>query len=531
MAFSTAEKGLAFLLRTGRKDYRSRLKAILAETYIQNKSYLEAISEYDSVLRLEDEPREAARLLSRAGDIYFALNNYELAEFVYAMADRLGQNQSEILPERLARRGESLFWMGQFSESQKKLSAALKLSASSKALAPLSAANSALVALRLADGYLAQKKFDLARLEYFRVSQTFTRSESGKLAKVRSACLELPFYDGKNVAHARESLASLKAGLTPTFASELAWSCEVGSYTERERTEEMVGRVKAFYETFPQSRFLQDMIPAVKDVKISQLMIYLKEGKQKSAISYFEQTRSLLFDKVPKEVSLPIFRAYLDNFENEKAREFWPAFNDESKNHSQLDKLRAAVFLVEMNSSGKPFDKNSENALAKELSVFEWSLPESTLAETYLNRILGYDSNAKHLVWIYNLAGSWAQKEPQKICSYLYPTLARIWDHQKEIGLSETQVQEQISGAVAQNIVRLLNSDETCAVSFLDLEVDSYASNPGALAALYIGRQDWPFNQSLLELFWEVAEKKSCGWFRRLRKGSLENHHGKRRAR
>ena len=114
VAYSTADRGLNFLRRTGRAEYRSKLRRSLAEAHIKNRTYLEAVKELDVALRYDATPSEAAEIFSRVGDIYFDLNNYEVAEYVYGLANRINIKAKQLKPVKYELRGESFFWMGKF---------------------------------------------------------------------------------------------------------------------------------------------------------------------------------------------------------------------------------------------------------------------------------------------------------------------------------------------------------------------------------------------------------------------------------
>ena len=259
-----------FLRKTGRKDYRGEFHRIMAEAHIKSRDYLEAVQEFDTAIRQDRDPRQAAAAFARVGDIYFDLNNYDLAEDAYALGEKLDEDRGEINPQQLALRGESLFWLGRFSERS---GYCISRSAAPyrKSVVPMPPDYEAWAALRVADAYLARWAAvkdrqseaaktlrDQAALEYYKVGHEYRSAVAGRVAKVRQACLELPYYGGHNVAHARDLLEEAKADAKfPAPAREIAWACQVASYTEREQTPEMLQRVKAFAENYPESGFLR----------------------------------------------------------------------------------------------------------------------------------------------------------------------------------------------------------------------------------------------------------------------------------
>src|SRR6185437_9778190 len=101
----------------------------------------------------------------------------------------------------------------------------------------------------------------------------------------------LPFYDGNNVAHARELLEDAKDEDIPGVAKEMGWACQVGSYTDRERTPEMIERVRDFADAYPESRFLKSFVVPVRTYQASQIEPYFKAGDKYRALSFFEKNR------------------------------------------------------------------------------------------------------------------------------------------------------------------------------------------------------------------------------------------------
>jgi len=524
-AYGAASKGLDFLRRTGRKEYRPRFHRLLAESYIQNRSYLEAVQELDVAIRQDRDPKEAAASFIRAGDIYFDLNNFELADDAYALGARIDELLQLIDPVALVLRGESLFWLGRFSESQKILHFALEGPAYRQSLRPLPPAYASWAALRIADGFLARHDLDQARIEYYKVDHDYQGTLAGRIAKVRSACLELPYYHGKNVAHARELLEAAKVGPElPSLAKELAWSCQVASYARRDQTPEMLERVKTFAAAYPESRFLKSFIPPVRKFQAARIEPYFAAGDTYSALSFFEKNRKLLYAKVPKDLQVKLFSAYADIRRPKAASEFWDAYA--ATPTSDLKVLRQAAVAAEMaggaadqqgaKKGAKKITKKSAKRTPKQLAKVwkrrdqgfqkrllgrAWSLAPDARATDYVMRILATPSAPQHLRWLLGLAGHFAATDPKDICDIEYPILSRL----NQQGSREV-VEKRLAEIIKAVMPGLFKHDESCAQSLLELEATHLREEPKVIADRYLARADWPLVGGYLHLYWVMAE-------------------------
>lgn len=513
-AYGAAERGLDFLAKVGRKDFRPDLRRILAESHITNRTYLEAVKQLDTAIRQDPDPKQAAAMFSRVGDIYFDLNNYELAEYAYDLANRVDRDVSQVNPSQFILRGEALFWMGRFDEAQKNFNYALERAADKAVISNLPADYAAKAHLRIADSYLAQNKYDAAKLEYFRVSNEYRGTLESEIAKIRSACLELPHFDGNNVEHARKLLSELKSRENlPYEANELSWACEVASYSQRERTAAMVSRVQEFYNRYPESRFLASLVEPVREVKASHLDQLFSEKKTYSAISYFEKTRDLLFKDLNPPRKARLFEAYVDTFHSDKAAEFWPDYN-RSVPDSDLKKLRSATFHAEIAAISR--QKKWQEANQKfggALVKHTWSITPSKQSRQYLYRAVSAKSDEKsknsHLDWAYRLVKDWAAKDKTTYCSDVYPVLAKMVHDFNEHDTPFEILKKDTLGIVDNLLPNLLVQDETCAISLLELEFVVLKASPSELGRRYLGRGDWRITKALATLFWEVAEQNS----------------------
>jgi tetratricopeptide (TPR) repeat protein len=509
-AYGAAAKGLEFLRKSGRKEYRAELQRILAESYIQNHSYVEAVQVFDSALREDISPELAALVFARVGDIYYDLNNYELAEHNYALGNRVNSEMERLQPAQFILRGESLFWSGKFVEAQKALHYGLEFAAANHSMQPLSDQYTGFASLRLADTYLANQQLDKAKVEYGRVGHEFGNSQPGKIARIRSACLEMPDYgpaeQDRNVTHARNLLEASKNMELPEQARELAWACHVLSYTARERTPEMLSRVREFYQNYPYARrFLEQMIEPVRDFQASKIDEYLKNKDFYSATKFFETNRKNLFPKIRDDLRRDLFVAYLDIYNAGAAAEFYEAYRRLAPEGS-WKQLRTATFFAESRTESrkKSFAKEEAN-LANSLKRHRWDLSREALVVTYLQRLKATSSALIHLPWIFKLESLWAEKDESLVCLTAFPTLGR-WYHEAPNQKSKNEAKKEVLNFVRSQLANLMNKDKPCLISLLELEFDVLRHEPDSLAKTYAARKDWSISEELVGVFWSVAE-------------------------
>ena len=505
-AFGAAETGLNFLRQSGRKDFRPAFHRFAAEAHIKNRSYLEAVQELDLAIRQDRDPREAAPAFGRVGDIYFDLNNYELAEDAYGLALKVASDLGETSPLLLALRGESLFWLGKYSEALKSLHDALYANYAGNGAAPLPPDIAAWSALRMADAYLALKDYEHARLEYYKVGREYRPTLAGRLAKIRSACLELPYYKGNNVAHARKLLDEAKVdGTLPRRAIEIAWACQVGSYTQREQTEEMLTRVRAFAEAYPESGFLRSFAEPVREFQSHRIDDYLAAGDPYRTVAFFEANRRTLFKKVPQALAARLFAIYMDMRRPDLAAEFWDAYA--ATPDSDLKLLRQVTGAKELvaTKTGKALSQRLAAFDAKargNLSQRKWTLAPDTLTRDYVTRLRLASGSQDHLTWLVGLARHLGEQDPTLICDLEYPVLSKL----HSLKLAPSTVNDRSLELAAGQLPDLFKQDESCAMSLLDLEFDLLRAKPAELASLYLKRQTWPLVAGFLRQYWLVSE-------------------------
>ena len=578
-AYAAAGEGLDFLRKKGLLGNRVELHQVLAETYIQNRSYLNAAQELDTALRLNVKPQKASEIFARVGDMYFDLNNFELAEESYALAAAINNEFDQINPDFFILRGESLFWLGKFSEAQKMFHYALNYVGRNENDLPLSRTYASIASLRMADSWLArgdyvklqaartkflaaekakdktragQKELQRLRQEYDKVREPFDKAkiaydkhihdfmefkgnQTVNYARIRLACLELPEYGGYNIDHARTTLNDIRTfkhevrpeapaddetddqerqrklqdpGPLDPEALHMAWACEVASYTERERTEQMVDRVRDFAKSYPQSRFLQEMAEPVKSVQAMELGKYIKDKKFFEAADFFEKNRSLLFKEVSDDLKCDLFEIYTDLYAPEKAAEFFEAY--EKRNHDDIGFLRLAVVAAEMADNKKDDKWTAINrSVAARMADHEWSAVKDNALRLYLERIINSKSRHQHIVWILKIGKMWAEKETKEstaVCEILYPALSQAWDNQDQLPISAETIQKEAIGMIDHYLEEVMQFETFCGYSLLQLEYRLLKDNPTLLASRMLAREYIPINVTTAGLLWALAE-------------------------
>lgn len=498
-SFAAASLGLDFLRASGRKEYRMAFRRINAENYIKNGTFLEAIQELDEALRQDYSPADAAAILHRAGDIYFNLNNYELAEEAYDLGARADESLRQISPAQLVLRAESLFWLKRFKEAQLMLYNALEGASFRKQKNLPSPATAAWAALRSADIHLAMKDTDKARLGYFRVTSEHRNQMAAKVAKVRLACLELPQYQGNNIAHARQELETLRADNDlPPGARELAWACHTASHSSRERTPEMLEKVRAFAKAWPESRFLKEMVEPVRETQARSIENYFKASDDHGAIAFFENNRKRLFPKkVSADVQAKLFRAYVDTGRSAKAIEFIPAID--SKDISDIDMLRILTALSETKNTKKISARGSQAGTRK------WTIKRDLIALDYTTRILETNLDQANLPWLTRLYEIWGDADETLMCDEQVP----LWTRAGTLPDKTRRAMKLAAGvtkAINDYMPDLIEDDPSCAATLLDLEYNLQAKNPAHLADTYLSRRDWQQSAESIRHAWTLSE-------------------------
>ncbi len=477
-------------------------KFLQPDPNLKSDSYLEAMQEFDILIRQDPDNLEAvASAFARVGDLYYDLNNYELAEDAYALSHRIGESNRQFDPKRLLLRAEAQFWASDFSGAQKSIFTALEGDLHFEDTGEgLTADDRIWANLRMADIYLAQHKFDEAKLAYFKVSSQYGSSLPGRIAKLREACLELPIYEKNNVSHARETLEKYKSVTDlPVIVQEIAWTCQVQSYTDRERTEDMLERVKKFAERYPDAKILQSFVTPVREVQATKIEPYIKSNDRLKMVSFFEKNRKNLFPKVPEHLKILLFETYADIEDAKKASEF---FNDyTSSPDSDLKILRLAAVSSEL-SKDKKWAKISEKYM-KIIQKRTWSIEPDALVLRYYQRLRFAKPSEHDLSTLHTLALHFARENPTNYCDLEYPLLSKM----SQSSRYDKIVKKRVNVLISATMPTLFKSDESCALSLLELEARYILKDTDSLANAYLSRSSWPLVGGYLHLYWIVAEQ------------------------
>lgn len=517
-AHSTADMGLNFLRKTGRKELRANFRRIMAETWIRDHNYLRAIQEFDTIIRQEQNPKEASIAFSRVADIYFDLNNYEVAEEIYALAQKINQQIHNYSPLSAFLRGESLFWLGKFSQAQTMLQFAIDSNIQRNKDSNLKAPYQAWAMLRIADAFLARAQrakisnrdqfkelIKKSNLAYFKVQHQFPKTEAAKIATIRRSCLELPMYEGKNIKHARNSLNKLRQSDISLKSIELAWSCEVLSYGERENNEHFVQLVKNFYKKFPESRYLQTFVPHIKKVRMKKLDEYINAKQYDQAILYYEKNHHLFPKPINSKQKAELFYAYVKSFSTKKAADFWPAYKA-YKGFSNKH-LISAVFLSEIFQSSPRRWKSEISNLIRKKDFISYMPKMTGINESYILRILNTKAHKFFLPWMATTTSSWTKKNPIKTCDLTLPITSK-WSNHMKSSQERRKVWNLIQSLSKQWLPQMFSRDYDCALGLINLEAKFRSITPfdAKYAQIWATRLDWPQKKVTIPFIWEASE-------------------------
>jgi hypothetical protein len=315
-----------------------------------------------------------------------------------------------------------------------------------------------------------------------------------------------PANEDRNVEHARNLLNASKDMDLPEPARELAWACNTLSYAERERTKEMVDRVREFYAKYPFSRrFLQKMIQPVIEVQASQLSDFIAKNDPYSATQFFETSRDILFKSMTDQLRKDLFIAYMDIYNAKAAKEFLDAYV-RTEPQSMLKDIRLAAFYAETQDSKSGKVSKQQTEAARRLLASDMSQKRASLESLYLNRIKSTPAASLNLPWIYRLETAWAKDDEKLVCSHVFPTLARIFDEESSLWDASVRRQE-VEAFVSKQLPEMFRKDEGCAISIMEFEYEVFKSRPLELAALYGERESWPMLEDIVSLFWSLAEQ------------------------
>ncbi len=514
--FGAVESGLTALLKQGKNTHRSDFRRLMAECYIRNQDLLSAIQELDTGIRQDPDPLQATRMFNRVGDIYYDLNNYELAEDMYSMAGAIDRERKTYSPAQELLRGESFFWLGRAKEAENIFRVATDFAfqtqgddwlANNKTLSwgLLRIGDALLIRAQTANPSERKELLEKSRLAYFRVQSEFPKSEAANIAEVRGTCMEMPSYIGNNVKHAREYIETVKKekGI-PEKLMELVWACDAGSYSDREKSDLMVSKIQEFSSKYPTSHFLDSMLQPVKDVQGSKIMEYFKNEQWEHATEFFEQRRGLLYKKITPELAANLWVAYVETGRSQLAAEFWPEVRGKKLNND-YDMLRQATFLFEMSSTKSEAKYRKDLAAAnKALISWEWDELPSDAEMDFISRVLASKAVATAYPWILNLQDAWTVGDEMASCNVIFPFLSRINSDVKSPATARAEVVRRTLAFGEGKMLDIKVKDPTCFQSWLDFEAKILSV--AAIDKIYTTRETWALDGPWLERAWTWSE-------------------------
>ena len=507
-SYGAVREGLNFLNQTGRIEYRYQMRRLLAELMILNQDYLSAVQEFDTILRQDLTPDKASSIFARVADIYFDRNNFELAEDLYAIANRLDRYQKVIHPYQFILRGESLFWIGRYDDAQKMFHYGLKSLAFPEFKGTDHKDLSALASMRIGDAWLAKKQFDQAKIQYFRHAREFPHHPTRLFAKLRLACLELPEFKGNNIRHARKLLAILKEKISdlPEAAREVAWTCEMKSMAQYDKDENLIDKMKRFFILYPKNKYLGEFGESVREIQAKKLTKLLDGNKPYKAIEFFEKTRSFLFKKITDSQKFKLFRAYMDAKNVDAATEFWNKV-DKSNLSQHLNPLRLASFFGEkFDGTKQDIWKERNEELAREMDLKGIKIKFNQFSKLYLARILATTTGMVHAQWVLENAKRWVKDDFIVMCQIIYPFLAGAW---RDSAAYHQREELNLLGAnlIDQFLPQVLQFETSCGYSLLEFERNLYEGRLENYAVILLNRNYLPVNQDTVKIFWILSEK------------------------
>ena len=604
-SFGTTEEALSYLLQKGLKEHRTKFRRLRAESFVKNRTYLEAAQEFDVALR-EDaiEKSDAAAIFARIADIYFDLNNFELAEEMYSIAMKIDNEAGNVNPSQYVLRGESLFWLGRYSEAQKMFHQARQAVGSH--VTPLSDQLRAVASIRAADAWLAQVDLDQikaakqslrlvnekltqyargtapyrqlkdekeqtqsllrkreeplekAKVNYYRHLRQFSKDHTADHARIRIACLELPEYGGENIRHARSLLEKIRSGsrglelydkektkeeiekelaeakaaeaaedktietardkleavaekvpeVGPEFtmppipkeAMHMAWGCEVASYAQHERSEDMLSRVSQFVGVYPQSSFIAQLIEPVRETQSNKIWNHIENGDDYLTALFYEKNKDRLFKELDQKLATLLFYANINIHRSEMANQFYPMVSFPKKDD---DLIRLATFASE--TADKSATRNQ--TIAKRLEKHSFKLDDTVETRVFIDRILSSRGHKAHTQWLYQLFKRWGEKNARVICDLSYPLLSNIWSDPMTYGYTEASAKKLIDDMLNKHLGEILQFQTNCGYSLLEFEFTVYKNDLLTLHERLKKRPYLPINEVTANLLWNLSER------------------------
>ncbi len=510
-AHAAAEQGLDFLRSSGRGDFRPQLRNLLVETWILDHNYLKAMQELDTLIRQDPNPKATAPAFARAADIYFDLANYELAEEVYQLANRIFIFADQVDPHTYLLRGESLFWLGRFEEAIQMFELAFEADNSRKKIKNISRNQRSWAKLRMADARLAlfnsakegqnrKVLFEKAQLAYFQVGHEFPGTEAQKIARVRQACISLPHYKGNNIKHARADLARLRTQNLPMQAIELSWACEIDSYAKTDKSLGFIAKVQEFYDKFPRSNFIKNFVKPITNIRADKIDEYFAQNDDHSAIKFYEARKDLLFKNLSPKRRAKLFLSYVRTFSSDKAKSFWSDFAKWDKDPSH--KMWGSLFLIEM----ADLDAKGpwRNLLQDWLTKNGLDLDLSPANIEIWHRIWSHRFDKSLASLLLAITNKWGKADSQTICTYKSSLISRLIGE----GYDLSELEKEVNQDMDLLFPKIFTTNMSCAYNLLDLEfkIASEAKTQDRYAKKWLDRLNWPFKRIAIPFIWEAQQ-------------------------
>lgn len=510
-AYNAAYNGVNFLQRYHDKSYRPELRRIMAEAFLQNRTYWEAVSQLDFALRQDPDISQAAKIFGRAGDIYFDLNNFYVAADVYDLAIRVNQLASQVDPNHYVLRGEALFWLGKAKEAQIMFQYALSSQYQPQVSTPLRQDLENLASIRMADTALILGKTARAKQAYFEHADSHRGTASATHARLRLICLELPKAQKRNIHHYHDFLKDHKQPLPagsetflPPELIELAHTCETDSFYRHKNGDELLAIIRSYARTYPKAKALMGYKPKIAAVQRSKIEDYFAAGDTVGAAAFFEQNRATLFAKVPKNVAKRLFFAYVGMHNSQKAAEFYrPAY---LKTSDPKKLLAVAMFLAETSSHRQPARTRKARAEDRRQAARALAQAEPTAAFeagplTIVRLLTGKGREANGL-WLLHHALKSAEGKPQLFCQRVLPLLGKLPKSQYR---DDPRLRRELRAAVTAAMAK----PGSCFASTLALEASLNQHRPVGYSELLLSRKKLPVTAETRQLMFTLAGRLS----------------------
>jgi hypothetical protein len=268
----------------------------------------------------------------------------------------------------------------------------------------------------------------------------------------------------------------------------------------------MIAKVREFAEKYPRSRFLDGMLPAVRDVQATKINEYFAKKQWESATDFFEQRRSALFQKIPEDIASNLWTAYVATGRSNEAVPFWAA--KPKKIDSDLEALRQAAFLFEASSVKKSKSLDQERSkLNGVLEKRSWSRKPNSEEAGYLKRVLTTRDVASAYPWVLNIQEAWFKLDEKNACESLFPLLSRVSGDKKSGVAAKKMVYMKVRNIAEDVVGKIRTADTSCLQSWIDFE--SKILTLGDLQKKYAQRTNWPLDGAWLESVWTMSERLS----------------------